>query len=172
MKATLRETLVADVARLHRRTSFGAYWLPRGDSYPYVFWLRVLQACRQNVLLRYTMGVVVYLIYRHYEFKYGIHANPNIDIGKGLYVVHGGNVHLNCERIGDNLTVYQGVTFGVHDGGRPTVGNNVTVYPNAVVVGAVKIGDGATIGALSYVSHDVPAGVTVVGSPAHEITGK
>lgn len=145
------------------------YVMPRGTSFPYIFWLRVLQMCRRYWILRWTFGLIVYPIYRHFEFKYGIHANPNVDIGEGLCIVHGGNVHLNCDSIGKNLTVYQGVTFGVHDGSRPIVGDNVTVYPNSVIVGGIKIGDNATIGALSYVSHDVPPGTTVIGCPAHEI---
>ena len=111
------------------------------------------------------------MIYRHYEFKYGIHANPNIEIGAGLLVVHGEGVHLNCERIGANLTIYQGVTLGIQDGKCPIVEDDVTIYPNAVVVGGVRLGRGCVVGALSYVSRDVVAGSTVVGAPAHEIKG-
>lgn len=145
------------------------YFLPRGGSFPYVFWLRVVQCARRRRLSRWTIAILAYPVLRHFEFKYGIHANPNIQIGGGLLIVHGGGVHLNCSSIGRNLTVYQGVTFGIQDGERPTVGDDVTVYPNSVVVGGINIGNRATIGALSYVSHDVAADVVVAGSPAHII---
>lgn len=145
------------------------YFVPRGGTFPYVFWLRVEQCLRRGGFLKRFWGVVFYPIYRHYEFKYGIHANPNIEIGGGLCVVHGEGVHLNCERIGKNLTVYHGVTLGVHDGKRPVVEDDVTIYPNAVVVGRVKLGRGCVVGALSYVSHNVSDGVTVAGAPACEM---
>lgn len=142
------------------------YFLPRGESFPYVVWLRALQKVRMAALSRLLLGPIVYFVFRHYEFKYGIHANANIQIGGGLRIVHGDGVYLNCETIGKNLTVYQGVTFGILEGRRPVVGDDVTVYPNAVVAGGVRIGDGAVVGALSYVSEDVPAGAVVAGAPA------
>lgn len=145
------------------------YFVPRGGTFPYVFWLRVEQCLRRGGLVKHFWAAVFYVIYRHYEFKYGIHANPNIEIGAGLLVVHGEGVHLNCEYIGKNLTVYQGVTLGIQDGKRPVVEDDVTIYPNAVVVGGVKLGKGCAVGALSYVSHDVPDGITVVGAPAREL---
>ena len=165
----------ADLARLGS-VSLGSlirhYLVPRGDSFPYIFWLRVEQCLRRGGWIKRFWGVVFYPIYRHYEFKYGIHANPNIEIGGGLCVVHGEGVHLNCECIGKNLTVYQGVTLGIQNGNRPVVEDDVTIYPNAVIVGGVRLGKGGVVGALSYVSHDVPDGVTVVGAPAHAISSK
>ena len=145
------------------------YFIPRGGTFPYVFWLRVVHCARRHWLSKWTFGMLAYPILRHYEFKYGIHANPNIVIGGGLLVVHGGSVHLNCRKIGKNLTVYHCVTFGVQDGGLPCVGDNVTVYPNSVIVGDVSLGNEAIVGALSYVAHDVPTKCLVVGSPARVI---
>lgn len=161
--------ITQDISRIAKpsfRKAISLYLFPRGGTFPYIFWFRVLQFCRLHKIFKWTLGLFVYPIYRYYEFKYGIHINPNIEIGEGLFVVHGGNVHLNCERIGKNLTVYQGVTFGIHEGRRPIVGDNVTVYPNSVIVGGVTIEDNATIGALSYVSHDVMSGTIVAGAPA------
>ncbi len=145
------------------------YFLPRGGSFPYVFWLRVVQCARRSRLSRWTIAILAYPMLRHFEFKYGIHANPNIRIGGGLLIVHGGGVHLNCSSIGRNLTIYHGVTLGDQDGKLPIVGDDVTVYPNSVVVGGINIGNRATIGALSYVSHDVAADVVVAGAPAQII---
>lgn len=162
----------ADLSRLGRcsvRLFLLSYFIPRGGAFPYCFWFRVVQCSRRIKWMKWTIAILAYPILRHFEFKYGIHANPNIQIGGGLLIAHGGGVHLNCSSIGRNLTVYQGVTFGVQDGERPTVGDDVTVYPNSVVVGGIIIGNRATIGALSYVSHDVEADTVVAGAPAHII---
>lgn len=147
------------------------YIIPKGRTFPYVFWLRVVQCSRHKWYTRWTVGVVAYIILRHMEFKYGIHINPNIHIGGGLYVVHGGSVHLNCLSIGENFTVFHGVTLGTLNGQKPTVGNNVTVYTNSVVVGGITLHDNAIVGALSYVSHDVPKDTVVAGAPAKAILG-
>ena len=168
-----RMLIKSDLARLGTVSASSfmkRYFMPRGCSFPYVFWLRVEQCLRRGGWIKRFLGAVFYPIYRHYEFKYGIHANPNIEIGGGLCVVHGEGVHLNCERIGKNLTIYQGATLGVQDGKRPIVEDDVTIYPNAVFVGGVNLGRGCSVGALSYVSHDVPVGVSVVGAPAREIS--
>lgn len=160
----------ADLCRLGCQGRIGDflrwYFRPLGGVFPYVFWFRVEQTLRQGGLFGRFMAVIVYPIYRHYEFKYGIHLNPNIEVGEGLHIVHGDCVYLNCERIGKNLTVYQGVTIGDKDYKKPIVGDNVTIYAHAVVVGDISIGDNSVIGALSYVSKDVEPGQRVCGAPA------
>lgn len=161
----LKDDLLADLARIAAPTLANGlrwYFLPRGYSFPYDVWLRLLQCVRRHRLLKFTVGPIVYWRYRHFEFKYGIHGNANIEIGPGFHVVHGPN-NLNAERIGKNFTVRQFVTIGEHGGGRPIIGDNVTINPSAVVVGPITLGDGCVIGALSYVSHDVPPGQVVKG---------
>lgn len=162
--------IIADLGRMNSQTILGflrQYFIPRGGTFPYIFWLRVVHCARRSWLTKWTIGLIAYPILRHFEFKYGIHANPNIDIGGGLFIVHGDGVHLNCASIGRNLTIYHGATLGILRGQRPIIGDNVTIYPHSVIVGGVRLGDGSTVGALSYVSHDVPVGATVVGAPAH-----
>ena len=66
--------------------------------------------------------------------------------------------------------MYQGVTLGQgSDGGVPIIGDDVRIYPNAIVCGGIIIGDGTTVGALSYVARDTPSGCVVVGAPAKVI---
>lgn len=104
---------------------------------------------------------------RHYEYKYGIHADTNIHIGKGLQIAHGDGVYLNCSYIGDNVTIYQSVTLGAKERYEiPRVEDNVTIYAGAVCVGNIILKDGCTIGANAYVQHDVEANQTVAGVPA------
>ena len=82
----LVDLLRKDVSRLGTHgwlTAFKQYLLPRGGCFRYVLWLRLVAAMRKKVVLKYTIGLVAYLIFRHYEYKYGIHANPNIRIGGG-----------------------------------------------------------------------------------------
>ena len=156
----LIRTLRDDLSRLGKPTLASAlkwYLIPRGECFPYVVWLRILQKVRSCRVLRNVFGVPVYLIYRHFEFKYGIHANANIEICGGFRPIHG-PCNLNAARIGRNFTVYSGVTIGIHKGGLPVIGDNVSVYPNAVVCGGILIGDGATVGALTYVSRDMSPG--------------
>lgn len=150
------------VAKPTFRNAIRNYFVPRGESFPFVVWFRISQCVRRNRVLKCVLGPLVYCLYRHFEFKYGIHANANIEVGPGFHPVHGPN-NLNAEKIGKNFTVRQFVTIGEHNGGRPIIGDDVTINPNAVVVGPIVLGDGCTIGALSYVSHDVPPGKVVKG---------
>lgn len=139
------------------------YVIPRGECFKWIVWFRMLQAVRRHLFSRVIFGFPVYLIYRHYEFKYGIHVNPNIAIGGGLRVVHGG-VNLNASEIGENLTVYPGVMVGKNRGAIPKIGRNVKIFTNAVCVGGIKVGDNAVIGALTYVDFDVHSGEKIVGN--------
>lgn len=102
--------------------------------------------------------------------RYGCHLAPQAKVGDGLALPHpvGVVVGEGCV-IGAGVTLYQSVTLGrrsAHRKGYPTLGNGVTVYAGAVIVGAVKIGDGARIGANSLVLTDVPPGAVVSVQPA------
>jgi len=107
------------------------------------------------------------LVFRHYEYKYGIHINTNIPIGKGLLIVHGDGIYLNCSSIGENVTVYQNVTLGSNRGkdGIPKIEDNVTICVGAVCVGDIVLGEGCTIGANAFVNISVDAGRLAVGVP-------
>ena len=76
-------------------------------------------------------------------------------IGGGLRIQHGSSTYINAERIGSNLHVNQNVTIGNYRG-RPTIGNSVFIYPGAVVVGPINIGNNVVIAPNAYVNFDVP----------------
>lgn len=106
--------------------------------------------------------------------KTRIEIHPGAQIGKGLFIDHGTGVVIGeTTIIGDNCTLYQGVTLGgtgKEQGKRhPTLGNNVLVGAGAKVLGSFKIGDNCRIAAGSVVLQEVPANCTVVGIPGRVV---
>jgi len=104
----------------------------------------------------------------------GIEIHPAADIGDGFFIDHGSGVVIGeTAAIGDNVTLYQGVTLGgtgFATGKRhPTVEDNVTVGSGAKLLGPITIGHGSKIGANTVVIHDVPPNSTVVGNPGHPV---
>ena len=100
----------------------------------------------------------------------GIEIHPGATIGRGLFIDHGHGVVIGETAIvGDNVTLYQGVTLGgtgKESGKRhPTIGNNVMISAGAKVLGSCEIGDNCKIGAGSVVLSPVPSNCTVVGIP-------
>jgi len=108
----------------------------------------------------------------------GVEIHPGATIGKGLMIDHGMGVVIGETAIvGDNCTIYQGVTLGGtgKDTGKrhPTIGNNVMIGSGAKVLGPFTVGDNAKIAAGAVVLDAVPEGATAVGVPARMIyTGK
>lgn len=89
-------------------------------------------------------------------------------IGPGLYILHGWATSIAAKKIGKNFWVFQHVTIGyVNANDKPTIGDNVTVYAGAKVLGNIRIGDNCVIGANAVVTKDVPDNCTVVGVPAY-----
>jgi serine O-acetyltransferase len=104
----------------------------------------------------------------------GIEIHPAARIGQGLFIDHGAGVVIGeTAEIGDDVTLYQGVTLGgtgFATGKRhPTVQDNVTIGSGAKLLGPITIGHGAKIGANSVVITDVPPNCTVVGNPGHPV---
>jgi serine O-acetyltransferase len=108
------------------------------------------------------------------RFFTGIEIHPGARIGRGLFIDHGMGVVIGeTTEIGDDVTLYQGVTLGGtgNQGGKrhPTVGNRVIVGTGAQVLGPLVIGEDAKIGAGAIVIKDVPAETTVVGNPGRPV---
>ena len=104
----------------------------------------------------------------------GIEIHPAAQIGDGFFVDHGMGVVIGeTAQIGDDVTLYQGVTLGgtgFQTGKRhPTIEDNVTIGSGAKLLGPITIGHGAKIGANTVVIHDVPPNSTVVGNPGHPV---
>lgn len=102
----------------------------RDRSIKYTFWLR-LASYRKGWLYP-----LCWMMWKHYSGKYCIDIRPETKIGKGLRLPHGMCVVINSKSIiGENVRLYQNVTIGEKNGKYPTVGNNVTIYPNSVILG-------------------------------------
>ncbi len=105
----------------------------------------------------------------------GIEIHPGAKIGKNLFIDHGMGVVIGeTAEVGDNVLIYHGVTLGGtgHDGDakrHPTVGNNVVIGTGAKLLGPIRVGDNAKIGANAVVLTDVPDNKTAVGIPAKVI---
>lgn len=132
-----------------------------------------------RVILRYRIAHKLYLR-GHYFWarwisqrgarKTGIEIHPGATIGKGLFIDHGSGVIIGeTTVIGDNVTLYQGVTLGgtgKEKGKRhPTLEDNVMVSAGAKILGSFTIGENSKIGAGSVVLEEVPPNCTVVGVP-------
>src|SRR6059058_4125857 len=104
----------------------------------------------------------------------GIEIHPAAKIGEGFFIDHGMGVVIGqTAELGDDVTLYQGVTLGgtgFATGKRhPTVEDNVTIGSGAKLLGPITVGHGSKIGANSVVIHDVPPNSTVVGNPGHPV---
>jgi serine O-acetyltransferase len=108
------------------------------------------------------------------RFVTGIEIHPGATIGEGLFIDHGSGVVIGeTTEIGDNVTIYQGVTLGGTGKERgkrhPTIGNNVVISTGAKVLGSFRVGDNVKIGANAVVLRDVPSDCTVVGVPGRVV---
>lgn len=136
-----------------------------------------------KVMLRYRIAHWFYKhkryfiarwISQHATRKTGIEIHPGAKIGKGVFIDHGQGVVIGetCE-IGNNVTIYQGVTLGgtgKEKGKRhPTIGNNVMISAGAKILGSFKVGDNSRIGAGSVVLTEVQPNSTVVGIPGRVV---
>lgn len=152
---------------------------------------------RLNVILNYP-GLHAVFFYRIYHFLWqirlkilarflsqvarfltGIEIHPGATIGKRLFIDHGMGVVIGeTAIIGDDCTLYQGVTLGGVGTGQqqekrhPTLKDGVTIFSGAKIIGNVTIGEKSIIGAMAVVLDDIPSCCTAVGIPAHIVRKK
>ncbi|MDR2973486.1 MAG: serine O-acetyltransferase [Propionibacteriaceae bacterium] len=110
------------------------------------------------------------------RFFTGIEIHPGATIGRRFFIDHGlGVVIGETAEVGDDVLMYHQVTLGGRSRGRfkrhPTVGNRVLLGAGAKLIGPIRVGDDAKIGANALVVDDVPAGTTVIGIPGKRKIG-
>ena len=123
-------------------------------------------------LWRHHLRLLARLNSQWFRWLSGIEIHPGAQIGRRLFIDHGMGVVIGETAIlGDDITIYQGVTLGgtgKQKGKRhPTIGNNVTIGAGARILGNVTIGDNCRVGAGSVVLRDVGPNSTIVGVPGH-----
>jgi serine O-acetyltransferase len=137
-----------------------------------VFTLRLCQWTRDHVR---SLLPLARILHRWAQSQTAIDFPSGIKAGPGLTLVHGWGIVVNKDALlGSNVTLFNGVVIGrkdkITEHGRetayPVIGNDVWIGPHAIIIGGVRIGDGAIVGAGSVVTKDVPARCVVAGNPA------
>ncbi|MEY8298810.1 MAG: serine O-acetyltransferase [Emergencia timonensis] len=121
-------------------------------------------------LYKHKVKLLARIISQFARWLTGVEIHPGATIGRRCFIDHGMAVVIGeTTEIGDDVTLYQGVTLGGtgKDTGKrhPTIGNRVIVSSGARVLGPFKVGDDVKIGAGSIVLNEIPPGCTVVGIP-------
>lgn len=123
---------------------------------------------------QHDMKFIARYLSQRARHKTGIEIHPAAQIGKGLFIDHGMGVVIGeTTVIGDNCTLYQGVTLGGtgkdHGKRHPTLGDNVMIGAGAKVLGPFRVGDNARVAAGAVVLDEVPDNATAVGVPARVV---
>lgn len=112
-------------------------------------------------------------------FLFGIEIAVRCPIGKGLFLPHTQGTVIGAWRIGENATIFQGVTLGAREldfsyqeSSRPVVGDNVTIGSGAKILGGLTLGSGSRVGANAVVLEDIAPGMVAVGIPAKSVKKK
>jgi len=120
-------------------------------------------------LVRKTMSLVYRVLYKFVQILTGIEFPCEVEIGQNFVIDHfGGIVVSGFAKFGDNCRIRNGVVIGlsrVDDPCAPVLGNNVDVGTGAILLGRITIGDNVVVGANAVVVRDVPADSVVVGNP-------
>ena len=128
-----------------------------------------------NLLYRHKLRFLARWVSQSARFWTGVEIHPGAKIGKGLFIDHGTGVVIGeTTEIGDDVTIYQGVTLGgtgKEQGKRhPTIGDRVLIGSGACVLGPFRVGNDAKIAAGAVVLTEVPDGATCVGVPARVVS--
>ena len=148
-------------------------WIKQKRLYGWQYtriWRKANYYRKRNKLLFLVYG---FLLYRKSK-RYGFQVSPHAAIGKGFYLGHFGTVIVSDKTvIGDNVNLSPGVIIGRTNRGSkkgdPTIGSNVWVGGNAVIVGGVTIGDNVLIAPNAYVNQSIPSDSIVIGNPCSVI---
>lgn len=175
--AEYKYLVLSDLYRITRDTKFSTLMrnILWGESYKYIFWMRTCSFLRGKKWLKYSLYPLGLFMLNHYRYRFGISIPFSVDIGPGFYIGHFGGIFINSRcKIGKNCNMSHGVTLGITMRGKnkgcPTIGDDVYIGPGAKIIGLVKVGNRAAIGANCVVTKDVPDNAVVVGVPGKIIS--
>jgi len=174
----LKELIYSDLYRYEGKVSFKLILthLRKNPGFKYSVFMRI---CRFFLHNDNGVNKIFFFIARRflerYRYKYGIDIPYSTRVGKGLYIGHFGCIFINPDVVlGRNLNISQGVTIGQSSRGKragcPIIGDNVYIGPGAKIIGAIRVGNHAAIGANCVVTKDVPDNAVVVGIPGKVIS--
>lgn len=176
MRSGFFECVAADIWRCRGENNIPS-WLKAWFSDPAfrpVFTLRVCQAVNGwPMTFRFVALPLVCWWHLHTRLWVCVDIPWRLSVGPGFKLLHGLGVVINDQvKIGQNVTIMQGVTIGGASSGIPIIEDDVIVCANATVIGGVTLGRGCVVGAGAVVIRDVPAGYNAVGNPARNIPRK
>ena len=175
--AELTQLIRSDLYRYDGATGWAAgfYHWRRTPGFRYSFGLRLCAYLKTHPLFR--LGVYHLASWRleRLTIRYGISIPVSTRIGHGLYIGHFGGIFIHGDVvIGRNCNLSQGVTIGQTNRGpkqgTPVIGDHVYIGPGAKVIGGIRVGSHAAIGANCVVTHDVPEKGVVVGVPGRVVS--
>jgi serine O-acetyltransferase len=164
--STLIKTLRMDADRYEAAwKSSAGFWATA--AYRTLRWARPLPAPLRAAIFPIPKAVELY-----FRVVDKVNISPEADIGPGFCLIHARNVMIGNSKIGKNVLIFHEVTLGANSHSRacPELGDNVDVYVGARLLGDIKIGDNAKVGANCVVTSSVPAGATVVPAPNRVIS--
>ena len=172
MANSVLDTFLADLRAPVERDPAANGWLDVVLSYPGFHAITVHRIV--HALWKANVPILPRFIAECAHRATGIDIHPGARIGRALFIDHGTGVVIGGTAIvGDDVTIYQGVTLGgtslAKTKRHPTLGNNCTVGSGAAVLGDITLGDNVKVGANSVVVRDVPPNSTVVGIPGRVV---
>lgn len=137
----------------------------REPGFNILVWMRIRSV--------FESKIIGYILHKK-RIQFGIDIQA-LDIGEGFYIGHFGGIVVSSQAvIGKHCNISQGVTIGILNTGNkkgvPTIGDRVYIAPGAKIIGNIKVGNDAAIGANSVVVNDVPDHAIVVGIPARVVS--
>lgn len=133
-------------------------------GFQYIYFFRHAQLAK-NILSKFFWNILLKLC----SLKFGIQIPVNTQIGDGFRIVHFGTIVVNpATIIGKNFNISQGALIGNAQGknnGTPTIGDNVCMNANSIIIGNVKIGNNVLIAPGAFVNFNVPDNSIVIGNP-------
>ena len=175
----LKELLYADLERqlhLSGRTDDKASLLRLLCRLPHPRFLPIFLCRSSRSAFLNGLPALAHLLSYLNQVIFGIEISPRCVIGPGIFFPHTSGTVVGASKIGRDVTIFQGVTLGAKQidmnydlALRPELGDFVVVGAGAKVLGGITLGDNVRVGANSVLLRSVPADVTVVGVPAHEV---